>query len=42
MRLFLLPEESLSINGSIVIQLSRVAGVRTCLTIEFNRIAPVF
>lgn len=41
LRLSLLPEESLSINGSIVIRLSRVAGVRTCLAIESNCVAPV-
>lgn len=41
LKLSLLPEEYLTINGDIVIQLSRVAGGRAFLAIEADRTVPV-
>lgn len=41
LKLSLLPEEYLTINGDIVIQLSRVAGGRAYLAIEADRSVPV-
>lgn len=41
LKLSLLPEEYLTINGDIVVQLSRVAGGRAYLAIEADRSVPI-
>lgn len=41
LKLSLLPEEYLTINGDIVIQLSRVAGGRAYLALEADRSVPI-
>lgn len=41
LKLSLLPEEYLTINGDIVVQLSRVAGGRAYLAIEADRGVPI-
>lgn len=41
LKLSLLPEEYLTINGDIVVQLSRVAGGRAYLSIEADRGIPI-
>lgn len=41
LKLSLLPEEYLTINGDIVVQLSRVAGGRAYLAVEADRSVPI-